>query len=243
MRVVVPRAAQQAGALSDRLRAAGLEPVEVPVIAIEGPEDGGAALQAALANLGSYDWLVVTSTNAATRVSPDASIRNQGIPADKTAVRIAAVGPGTADALKAAGVEVALVPARNLAEGLLDEFPDGPGSVLLPQADRARPVLADGLRAKGWTVDAVVAYRTVAVTPPSELIASARGADAIAFTSASTVDSYVSAAGADAVPGLVVCIGPVTAEAAEAAGLRVAAVAEPHTLDGLVAAVERAAHP
>ena len=229
----MPRAAHQAGALSDRLRAAGLETLEVPVIAIEEPEDGGAALQTALADLGSYDWLIVTSTNAAARV------RDFGT----AGVRIAAIGPGTADALAAGGVDVDLVPARNVAEGLLEELPNGPGRVLLPQADRARPVLAEGLRAKGWTVDAVVAYRTVAVTPPPDLMARARGADAIAFTSASTVTSYVEAAGADAVPQVVVCIGPITGEAAAAEGLRVTAVADPHTLDGLVAAVVKSVHP
>ena len=228
-RVVVPRAAHQAGALSERLRAAGLEPVEVPVIAIEDPDDGGAALRAALSELTTYDWLIVTSTNAAARVADVSRLAAE--------TKVAAVGPGTSDALRSAGIAVDLVPARNLAEGLLEEMPAGNGRVLLPQADRARPVLAEGLRSKGWTVDTVVAYRTVAVRPPAEVVAAARGADAIAFTSASTVSSYVDAAGAGAVPHTVVCIGPITAGAAEAAGLEVSAVAEPHTLEGLVAAV------
>lgn len=232
-RVVVPRASHQAGALSDRLRLAGLEPVEVPVIAIEEAEDGGAALGAALQNIDSYDWLIVTSTNAATRVS--------GVTLGRT--KVAAVGPGTADALRAAGIDVDLLPERNVAEGLLVEMPSGPGSVLLPQADRARPVLAESLRGMGWTVDTVVAYRTVSVRPAPEVIAEARGADAIAFTSASTVTSYIEAAGIDALPPVVVCIGPVTAEAASAAGLVVSGVAEPHTLDGLVAAVMRSVRP
>lgn len=228
-RVVVPRAAHQSGALSDLLRAAGIEAVEVPVIAIEEAPDGGAALAAAL-RADRYDWLVVTSTNAARR-----------IPASGLAgAKVAAVGPGTAEVLRSAGLHVDLVPERNVAEGLLDEMPEGPGRVLLPQADRARPVLAAGLRSKGWVVDAVVAYRTVPVAPSRELLVEARSADGIAFTSASTVTSYVAAAGVDAVPAAVVCIGPVTAEAAINAGLSVAAVAEPHTLDGLVAAVKTA---
>lgn len=231
--MVVPRAAEQAGSLSERLRAAGLDPVEVPVIAIEEPPDGGAALEAALARLSSYDWLVITSANAASRVG--------GVPLGTT--RVAAVGPGTRAALESAGMAVDLVPARNVAEGLVDDFPRGPGRVLLPQAARARPVLAEGLRAKGWHVDAVVAYQTVPVAPRQDLVEFARGADAIAFTSASTVDSYVAAVGAHAVPRAVVCIGPVTAEAAAAAGLSVASVADPHTLDGLVAAVVAALRP
>ena len=230
-RVVVPRAAHQAGALSERLRAAGLDPLEIPVIAIEEPEDGGAEFRRALAAVEAYDWLVVTSTNAATRV------------AGRPARRVAAIGPGTADVLRASDTAVDLVPTRNVAEGLLAEMPEGPGRVLLPQADRARPVLAEGLRAKGWVVDAVVAYRTVPVTPPAAVVAEAKGADAIAFTSASTVTSFIEAAGIEAVPGAVVCIGPITADAAAAAGLRVSDVADPHTLDGLVAAVVRSVHP
>ena len=232
-RVVVPRASHQAGALSDRLRAAGVEPVEIPVIAIEEAEDGGVALSAALRNIGSYDWLIVTSTNAAARVSGVAVGRTQ----------VAAIGPGTADSLRAAGIDVDLVPERNVAEGLLAEMPSAPGTILLPQADRARPVLAEGLRNAGGTVDTVVAYRTVAVSPAPEVIAVARDAEAIAFTSASTVTSYIEAVGIDAVPPAVVCIGPVTAEAASAAGLKVSDVAEPHTLDGLVAAVVRSVRP
>lgn len=228
-RVVVPRAAQQAGALSVLLRAAGIEAVEVPVIAIEEALDGGAALAAAVRD-GRYDWVVVTSTNAARRI-PVSGL---------SGAKVAAVGPGTAEVLRSSGLAVDLVPARNVAEGLLEEMPDGPGRVLLPQGERARPVLAEGLRSKGWEVDAVVAYRTLPVAPSRELLAVARGADGIAFTSASTVTSYIAAAGVDAVPGAVVCIGPVTAEAAADAGLSVAAVAEPHTLEGLVAAVKAA---
>ncbi|MBA2625109.1 MAG: uroporphyrinogen-III synthase, partial [Acidimicrobiia bacterium] len=94
-----------------------------------------------------------------------------------------------------------------------------------------------GLGAKGWEVDAVEAYRTVPATPSPEALAAAAEADAIAFTSASTVDGYLAAAGHDAVPPAVVCIGPVTADAARAAGLTVAAVADPHTVEGLADAV------
>ena len=82
----------------------------------------------------------------------------------------------------------------------------------------------------------MVAYRTVAVSPPPGLLARAREADAVAFTSGSTVDGYVAAAGTAAVPPVVVAIGPVTADAAARHGLTVAAVADPHSLEGLVAA-------
>jgi uroporphyrinogen-III synthase len=135
------------------------------------------------------------------------------------------------------------VPDRFVAEGLLEAFPapplDPPGRVLVAQAEGARPVLVEGLRARGWEVGAVVAYRTVTVEAPSELVTAAGAADAVAFTSGSTVAGFVEAVGLDASPA-VVAIGPVTADVARSFGLHVAAVADPHTLEGLVAAIVRA---
>jgi uroporphyrinogen-III synthase len=109
--------------------------------------------------------------------------------------------------------------------------------VLLAQAADARPVVAVGLRAAGWDVEEVEAYRTVPARPSRDLLAAARGADAITFTASSTVRAYLDAAGPDAVPPVVVCIGPVTAATARDAGLPVTAVADPHTVDGLLAAL------
>ncbi len=86
-------------------------------------------------------------------------------------------------------------------------------------------------------VDVVEAYRTVPARPSDEALAAAAKADAVAFTSASTVTNYVDAAGLEAVPPIVVCIGPITAEAARLRGLNVSAVASEHTLDGLIAAL------
>ena len=129
----------------------------------------------------------------------------------------------------------ALIPSRFVAESLVDAFPSGPGVVVVAQAATARPVVADGLRAKGWDVRAVEAYRTVPVSPPAGALDAARGSDAILFTSASTVTAFVSAAGVDGVPPVVVCIGPVTAAAAENEGLTVAAVPEEHTIPAMVA--------
>src|SRR5204862_8140131 len=157
--------------------------------------------------------------------------------------RVAVVGPGTAASVRAPGVEPTLVPERFVAEGLLAAFPPGPGRILLPQAEGARPVLAAGLRAAGWDVDAVVAYRTVTSEAAPVLVERARRADAITFTSGSTVTGYVAAAGPDALPPIVACIGPVTAAAAEAAGIPVTTVAAEHTIDGLIAALETALAP
>jgi uroporphyrinogen-III synthase len=109
--------------------------------------------------------------------------------------------------------------------------------VLLPRAAVARDVLPAGLRAKGWQVDVVVAYRTVPARPSAAALEAARRADAICFTSSSTVTNYLAVAGADAVPPLVACIGPITAATARDAGLTVDVVAEVHTTAGLVDAL------
>ncbi|RPI05783.1 MAG: uroporphyrinogen-III synthase, partial [Actinobacteria bacterium] len=145
--------------------------------------------------------------------------------------------PMTASVLERAGVTPALIPPRFVAESLVDAFPRGPGRVVVAQASAARDVVAEGLRAKGWEVIAVEAYSTVAVAPAPDQIAAAKSADAILFTSASTVRSFVDAAGVDAVPPVVVCIGPVTAGAAMSAGLQVAAVPEEHTVPAMLVAL------
>jgi len=253
-RVVVTRARHQASGLAERLRALGADPVEVPTIEIGDPHDGGQALRAAAARIRQYDWVCFTSANAVERFL--ACLRDARALGD---TQVAAIGPGTAAALSAAGIVADLVPDRSLAEGLVEVFPGptelvtpdpargGPGvtgsfsagsrRVLLPQAAGARPVLAEGLAAKGWTVEVVHAYRTVPATPHPDVLASAAKADAIAFTSASTVTSYLAAAGPAAVPNLVACIGPVTAAAAVEVGLTVGVTAADHTLDGLVVAL------
>ncbi|MGI8686699.1 MAG: uroporphyrinogen-III C-methyltransferase [Acidimicrobiales bacterium] len=233
--VVVTRAAHQAGELAARLRAAGAGVVEVPTIAIGPPADGGLAVAGAVGRLSSYDWVVFTSANA---VEWFLDFVRDG--RDFGSARIAAIGRGTAAALEHRRLVADLVPARFVAESLLASFPDPPSagaSVLIPRAAKARQVLPDGLRARGWTVDVVEAYRTEPAAPPPSLLAEAAAADAIVFTSASSVGSWVGAAGTEAVPPVVACIGPVTADAARVAGLSVTTTAAEATLDGLVAAL------
>ncbi|HET9600359.1 MAG TPA: uroporphyrinogen-III synthase [Acidimicrobiales bacterium] len=231
--VVIARAPEQAGRLRARLEAEGAVVIEIPTFAIADPMGGGEALRHALGGL--WDWVVVTSPNGA-----DRAVSAAGGRAAAHALAWAAVGPGTAETLARHGIRPALVPDRFVAEGLVDAFPTAPvdriGRVLVAQAEAARPVLVEGLRSKGWEVTAVVAYRTVPTTPDAAALDAAAGADAIAFTSGSTVEGYLRSAGPAAVPPVVVAIGPVTAGVAERAGLSVAAVAEPHSLEGLVEA-------
>ncbi len=232
-RIVVTRASEQAGDLVERLQILGATPLEVPLIAILDAEDGGAALRDAVRS--DPDWIVVTSANGAQRVL-DALL-------EPTAASVAVVGPMTASVLERAGVMPALIPPEFVAESLVDAFPRGPGVAVVAQAAGARDVVTEGLRAKGWDVRAVEAYRTVPVRPSADALDEARRADAILFTSASTVISYVAAAGAGGVPPIVVCIGPVTAAAAAEAGIAVAATAEEHTIPGLVAALVEVLRP
>jgi uroporphyrinogen III methyltransferase/synthase len=236
-RVVVTRARNQAPDLVARLAGAGARVLEVPTIAVEDPADGGAALARAGADLaaGAYDWVAFTSANAVARLM---AVLRDG--RDLAGCGIAVVGPGTAAAVRAHHLVPDLVPARPLAESLLADWPLRPntgGRVLIPRAAAGRDVLPDGLVAAGWAVDVVDAYRTVPARPGPDQLAAVAGADAICFTSSSTVTNFVDVAGADRVPPVVACIGPVTAATAREAGLEVAAVARTHTVGGLVDAL------
>ncbi len=233
-RVVVTRARSQASTLVAQLAALGAETVELPTIEIADPSDGGAGLRAAAGRLGTYDWVVFTSANGVDRLL--ANVRDARA---FGSARVAAVGPGTAGALAARGVVADLVPATSVAEALVESFPpcSGAGRALLPQAASARTVLAEGLRARGWLVDVAEAYRTVPARPSAEALAAAARADAIAFTSSSTVTAWLAVAGAGALPPVVACIGPVTAATAADHGVAVTTVAAEHTVEGLVAAL------
>ncbi|HUQ62966.1 MAG TPA: uroporphyrinogen-III C-methyltransferase [Acidimicrobiales bacterium] len=237
-RIVVTRALEQASGLVERLRGLGAEVVLVPTIEIGEPSDGGLALGAAAARVADFDWVTFTSVNAVERF-----FVFLGDARDFRAARVAAIGPGTARALSRRGVAADLVPSGSLAESLVDDFPSGPGRVLLPQAAAARDVLARGLRAKGWDVTVVEAYTTLPASPAPEALAAAAKSDAIAFTSSSTVTNFLEAAGAGNVPPVVACIGPVTAATARQRGLEVTVEAEEHTVDGLVTSLVDALAP
>ena len=233
--VVVTRAAEQGRRFVELLTGLGAEVVELPLIEAVDPADGGSALADAIERLSGDDWLIVTSPNGADRVAPHLRSRSES---GRAGPRLAAVGGATAAAL-GSHVAVDVLPERSIAEGLVVALEGvGPAHALLVQGDRARPVLADGLRAAGWTVDQVVAYRTVASRPADELLRRALAADAITFASGSTVESFVDAAGsADRHPPVVVSIGPATTAVADRLGVAVTATAEPHSLSGMVDAL------
>ena len=244
--VVVTRARAQASGLVQLLADLGADVVELPVIAIEDAADGGAAVAAAAdrAVAGAYRWVVVTSANGVARMVD--AVGGRSLPAT---TRWAAVGLSTAKALMVRGIVPDLVPGDAVSDALVEVFPQAipagksqgrntdEGGALFVRAERVRDVVAPGLAAKGWRVDEVVAYRTVAGHVDTGAVARAVAADAVAFTSSSTVERTVDLLGVEAVPRIVVSIGPVTSGAVRAAGLDVTTEADPHTLDGLVAAV------
>ena len=232
VRVAVTRAPAQADDLTQRLQAAGFAPVVVPVIDIVDAADGGTALRAAAARLeqpGYYDWVVLTSVNGAERLL--------AVAGPPWTANVAAIGSATAARLAAHDVAVDLVPPRFVAESLVESFPSGKGVVLLTRAAVARDVLPDGLRAKGWTVDVVEAYRTVAPPIDDRQRREISGCHIVTFTSPSTVHNFVELFGRDAVPSIVACIGPITAAACREHGIAVTVEAAVHTVPGLVDAL------
>jgi uroporphyrinogen III methyltransferase / synthase len=250
-RVVVTRARDQASELVHRLRALGAETIEAPAIEVHEAADGGAALRAAAADLASYDWVVVTSPNGARALL--VALRTQELDARVFAsCKVAAIGPGTAEALAAGNVLADLIPPRYVAESLLEVFPDPPsprtgrrGRVLLARAAVARDVLPRGLGERGWKVEVVEAYQTLAAPIPGERRPELAAADVVTFTASSTVTRFLEAAGPESVPPVVATIGPITSQTARDHGLQVDVEAEVHSIDGLVDAVVAwsAAHP
>ncbi|TMK48246.1 MAG: uroporphyrinogen-III synthase [Actinobacteria bacterium] len=186
---------------------------------------------------GAFAWITLTS-RATVEV-----LASRLEPKDVQA-RVAAVGEGTAGAFRRwAGREPDLVPRTFTTAALAHAFPRGRGRVLCARADVAPQGLESALAAKGWTPLRVDAYRTKMPEwlPLGAREALARGTvDAITFTSASSVRGFANAASDVQGDPKIVCIGPVTAREARALGLEVASVAQPHTIDGLVAALEHA---
>jgi uroporphyrinogen III methyltransferase/synthase len=247
--VVVTRPREQAGRFRALLEDAGARVLTVPIIAIEPPESW-APLDRALADLGRYHFVVLTSVNGVEMVRRRLAATGRAVDALRAA-RVAAIGPATAEALGALGVTPELVPEEYVAEGLaagLRRLVRPGDRVLLPRAARTRDVLVRELEAMGAVVDEVAAYRT---RPAVEDAGSLRDAlaggevDVVTFTSSSTVTHFAElfAPGelARAMAGVTVaCIGPVTRATAAEHGLRADIVPDAYTVPALARAI--AAH-
>ncbi|HEX3807394.1 MAG TPA: uroporphyrinogen-III synthase [Gaiellaceae bacterium] len=206
MKAIVTRPRDQARPLVAALEALGVDVVECPLIEIERTTDEPV-------DAAGYDWLIVTSPNGADEIAK----RGRNLP------RVAAVGPGTAEALRIHGIEPAFVPVESSQDGLLREFPQPAGRVLFAAAEGARRGPIDALGA-----DFVPLYRTRLLTPaPPE-------GDVVVLASGSAARAYAGIGGR----APAVTIGPESTRVARSVGLEVVAEAATHDLAGLVAAVQ-----
>ena len=235
--VLVTRPADASDELIRQLMSEGATPILAPTIQVAPARS--AALTRALHDLaaGRYAWITLTSRSTIAMLET-----RLGSPAEVRA-RVAAIGAGTAEAFRTwARRDPELTSRTYTTAALARTFPRGHGRILCARADIAPPGLEDALAAKGWSPERVDAYRTrmVRSLPKRARDALREGrVDAITFTSASTVRGFVAAVRVMPRDPKVVCIGPVTARAAREAGMRVAAVARPHTIEGLVDALVR----
>ena len=225
--VAVTRARAQASTLVARLRDLGARVVECPTIRVETIE--GEPLRGS-----DFDLVCLTSPN-----TPRLLLDRLGGDARALAgCRVAAIGPGTASALRACGIVADVVAERSIGEGLVEALgPDLHGvRALVARAEDARDTLPDGLRAAGALVEVVPLYRTLRDVPRDLEIA--WGADVVAFSSASTVRNFVAALEGRPLDHIrAVSIGPVTSEACREHGIEVVAEARDHDIDGLVEAI------
>ncbi len=246
-RVLVPRTKEQAGAVSERLRAYGAVPEEVPTIAVEPPRTPQ-QMERAVRGLvtGRYQWVAFTSVNAVRAVRE--KLEEYGLDARAFAgVKVAAVGEQTGRALLDFGIKPDLVPeGEQSGEGLAaawqpyDSLSDPINRVLLPRADIATETLVARLNELGWETEDVTAYRTVRAAPPPAPIREAikgGGFDAVLFTSSSTVRNLIGIAGKPHAVTVIAVIGPQTAKTAAEFGLRVDVKASKPSATGLVDAL------
>jgi uroporphyrinogen III methyltransferase/synthase len=245
-RVVVTRRPGQASALVEALHERGARVLEVPAIEIAAPPDLG-PLDAAVAALDRFDWIVLTSTNAVTALVSRLTALGLYPKLGSERTRLASVGPATTAALRASFPEdrVALEPAEAYrAGGLLAAFSERRvrgKRILLPTSTAARQELAQGLRQMGAVVEVIAAYATH--EPPGlEAAVGAcldQGFDLVLFASPSAVEAFARAAGDRASGVRVAVIGPTSEAAARSRGFDVRGVAHPSTIEALVAIAER----
>lgn len=240
-RILITRPRAQADEFANKLHAEGFEPIYLPVIEIKSIEHN-VALERALSKLNCYEWIVFTSTNAVEVVF------NQfpSLPWED-GIKVAAVGPKTAEALKTRGVTADFVPQEYIPEAILDGLGDLLGKwVLLPRAEIARKALPEAIFNAGGVPHEITVYRTLPTEPdPDGLAALQSGVDVVTLTSPSTVQNFVVVAqqnGLDSLKlpnnPLFACIGPITEQAAKDAGLPNIVVAKEYTTDGLLAVLK-----
>lgn len=238
-RILVTRPRARADSFVNGLRAAGFEPIYFPVIQIR-PIENNLALDKALDTLNCYEWVVFTSVNGVEVVFEKLSplLLGKGL-----GVRFAAIGPKTAEALKARGVTPDFIPEEHVAEAILPGLGDLHGKwVLLPRAEIARQELPKAILKAGGIAHEIVVYQTLPTEVDMDgLSALKSGVDVITFTSASTVENFVAMMHQNKLDALnlpnnplFACIGPITEQAAREEGITNLVVAKEYTSEGLI---------
>jgi uroporphyrinogen III methyltransferase/synthase len=223
--IAVTRAREQASGLAARLQALGARVVLAPAIRSE-------PLDAQLPDLAGFDLLCLTSPTGAARLFE--LVRDAR---DLAGPRIAAIGPGTAAALRAGGIEPDIVPARSTAEGLVEALADVEvRRALIARAEEGREVLPDALRRRGAEVEVLALYRTIAEPLSDGERAAALEADLLVFASSSAVKAFHAAAGTLG-GSSIASIGPATSATIRELGGEVLIEASEHTPDGLIGAI------
>lgn len=245
-RIVVTRARAQASGLAASLTALGAAVIQCPTIRIE-PLADLAPLDRAIAGLADYQWVVFTSVNGV-KVFWD-SLRRKGLDARALhACKVCAIGPATARELEERGIYPDFVPAKYVAEGVIEGLTKQGGlkgtRFLLPRAAKAREILPEELRKAGAEVDVVPVYETVpACDGKDELLQAlaAGGLDCVTFGSSSTVENFLAIVPADELkrhPEIkLAAIGPVTAKTLAKHGLPCDVMPEEYTIPALVQAL------
>lgn len=238
-KILITRPRAQADEFAAKLREAGFDAVFFPVIEIR-PVENNIALERALSRLGCYEWAVFTSTNAVDVVFeqfPDVNWKD---------IKLAAVGPKTAEALKSHGVTPDGVPQDYVSEAILQGLGDLVGKwVLLPRAEIARKELPEAIFNAGGVPHEITVYKTLPARPSDDALAMlSSGVDVITLTSQSTVQNFISIAKQHGLDPLhlpndpvFACIGPITERAAKEARLPNVIVAQEYTTDGLIRAL------
>jgi uroporphyrinogen III methyltransferase/synthase len=245
-RIVVTRAREQASDFVEALRTRGAEAVEFPLIRTILPEDGYAALDDAIGQIGEFAWVCFASAPSVRAFFARLTFAGRDA-RDLAGVRLAAVGPATAQSLQTHGVRADFQPDEATGAALGDELPGEAAGrrILLPQASEAEEALADRLTERGARVTSAVAYQTILDGTGAESVRERLeegSLDVVTFTSSSTVKNFAAALGddcADLGDVVIACIGPSTAKtASDVLGREPDIVAADHTIPGLVAALE-----
>jgi len=246
-RVVITRSALQSEELARKLSAHGAIPVLLPLVSFAEPENL-APLDAAITGIERFDWMILTSAQAVRAVVKRGEELNHSLIGPESKLRIASVGPVTAEAARRAGLPVEYVAETHTGAALAKELGNQlrGAKVFLPRSDRANPDLAPALKRHGAQVTEVIAYRTLRPTDVDRknLRQIAEGAmDAVLFFSPSAVQHFVELFGSEQLLNLqdklaIAAVGPVTAKALREAGVRRTVLAADTTATAVVDALE-----